>query len=377
MASLLVQPHTVVEETTVPVEKPDPKQTAGETKTTAPVEKPDPKQTAEETKTTAPVEDSKPKQTAGETKTTAPAEKSNSMQQLLYAPQWNLEEMQLILTYKRKDWEEKNCQIEDSDQPTPDRFLKAEKGNPDLARSRWRYTMWFKEKFGLNHLLDLPHPLYEVISKYYPCAFFGLTKDGKHPVSVEKVPSINDVKLAELGIGMNEIFYHYLWITEYGYTRLAGDGTRGELSGYAITDLKGGSLSMAMGGFKRLYGNLVGSYFEMHEPESSFKVDVINAPGFFNWVVYPVVKLMAKKQTLAKIKVFSSSNKKFVAHISKNVNLDELPVEYGGTLKNDDCFKGVHSINQHALATEVLKKHNLQMFTEEMLLERLKNNSKQ
>ena len=134
MASLLVQPHTVVEETTVPVEKPDPKQTAGETKTTAPVE------------------DSKPKQTAGETKTTAPAEKSNSMQQLLYAPQWNLEEMQLILTYKRKDWEEKNCQIEDPDQPTPDKFLKAEVGNPDLARSRWRHTMWFKEKFGLNHL---------------------------------------------------------------------------------------------------------------------------------------------------------------------------------------------------------------------------------
>jgi hypothetical protein len=294
--------------------------------------------------------------------------KESTAKPLLHAPKWDLERMKSILEYRRKDWENHKYQVEvDDSVPTPLRFINSEKGNPSLARSRWLHTMWYKEEFGLNDLLNIPHPLFDIIDKYYPMAFFGLTSDNKSSITLECFPKLDHETLTKLGIGESEIFFHYLWMTQFGREHILKDG-----STYNIVDLDGGSLSMLYSSSKKYQlGNLIGKYFEKHEPESACKIDVINAPGWFNWMVYPLIKLIAKRETLEKVDVFSTSNKRFVNHIQKSLPMEQIPVCYGGNL-NESPFEGKYQKISREIAMNVLKEKNLQMFTEEMLIERLK-----
>ena len=272
--------------------------------------------------------------------------------------------MKTILAYKQSDWETDNCQVPTSNStPTPQRWLDAEREDPALARSRWRHTSWYRQEFGVDTILSTPHPLFDIISQHVPLAYLGLTLNQGHPISLECFPKINHVTLKKLGIGLSEIFFHYLWITEYGRVHIKDAST------YNILDTDGSSLSMLYGKKKEL-ANLLGSYFEQHMPETTHAIDIINAPGWFNWMVYPLIKLIAAKETLRKLQVFSTANASFVAHASEQIDMNQIPIKYGGTLETG-AFEGEHAVLQRKVAMQCLNIHGLGMWTEAMLVERL------
>ena len=282
---------------------------------------------------------------------------------LIQSNKFDYDRMQTILTYSRKEWEENNCQMDVSDTiPTPQLWLNSEKKDPELARSRWKYTLWYRNEFGINDILTVPHPLYAIMTKYVPISYIGMTNDGLHPISLECFPKINLVALENLGISYPEILYHYMWYTEYGRQKIVDANT------YNILDLNGGSIMMVRGR-RKVLADILGLYFERHMPESTYKIDIINAPGWFNWVVYPLVKLIAKKETTDKINVFSTPNATFSEHLSQSITLKNVPEMYGGSLMLVDELE--HNLKQKNLAEKVLMDCNMAMFTEEDLMERL------
>ena len=39
---------------------------------------------------------------------------------------------------------------------------------------------------------------------------------------------------------------------------------------------------------------------EQHYPERTFKIKILNAPGWFNWIAWPIVTKLANAATLSK-----------------------------------------------------------------------------
>ena len=46
---------------------------------------------------------------------------------------------------------------------------------------------------------------------------------------------------------------------------------------------------------------------EQHYPERTFKIKILNAPGWFNWIAWPIVTKLANAATLSKGK-YSKAN---------------------------------------------------------------------
>ena len=286
---------------------------------------------------------------------------------LHHLPAWDYERMQQVLTYDRATWEKLNYQIDVPDNvPTPIRWLQSEKEDPLLARSRWRHTMWFRKEFGIDRILDVPYPLYDVMSQHVPLSYLGTchSEDSQlqHPISLECFPKINQSALAKLGLSYSEILYHYIWYTEYGRKRISDNNV------FNLLDLEGGSITM-VAGQKKILSSVLGRYFEKHMPESTYSITIVNAPSWFNWIVYPLIKLIAKKETLEKLHVFSVPNKSFLLHLNENMNVDKvLPkrLHYNYNNNNTKCSdeggeggeggEGVYAKKQRVLVMKLLQK---------------------
>jgi len=137
---------------------------------------------------------------------------------------------------------------------------------------------------------------------------------------------------------------------------------------FNLLDLEGGSITM-VAGQKKILSSVLGRYFEKHMPESTYSITIVNAPSWFNWIVYPLIKLIAKKETLEKLHVFSVPNKSFLLHLNENMNVDKvLPkrLHYNYNNNNTKCSdeggeggeggEGVYAKKQRVLVMKLLQK---------------------
>ena len=251
------------------------------------------------------------------------------------------------------------------DVPTPPRWLAAEPGKPNLARLRWRYTTTFRETFGLDQILQTPHPLFAIMARHIPMRYLGRDLSGRFGISLEAPPRCNVEALAKLGIGIEEIAYHYIWYSEYGYRRL---GIEANIN---VIDFAGASLSHLRGARKRL-SDLLGQYFEQHNPESTKQINFLNSPSWFGWVVFPLIKLIAAKETVAKMFVFGKKDaKKARAHLATTVDLALVPSSVGGTCEITGDWAAAQQETHDAMvqfAHDVCAASNVEMLTEDALL---------
>jgi hypothetical protein len=251
---------------------------------------------------------------------------------------------------------------------TPQRFLNCEKDDPALARLRWRHTTWFRKKFGYLTILDKPHPLFHVIKKYWPNYYYGQDRTGSHPVFFDKPAGVDLKSLYKLGITDADLCYHYVWITEFCYNHLCKP--EDDLAScITVYNMEGLDSSLVMGSKKKFIMKTM-KIFEQHYPERTHKMYILNAPGWFNWLAWPIVKTLANEQTLEKIKCFSSGGAKFMKSISKLCDPAKLPVSFGG----ESCApmdQSPSELQMRALAIKVCADHGVKMITEIELMDEM------
>lgn len=190
----------------------------------------------------------------------------------------------------------------------------------------------WRQKNDVDSILTKYQPP-EVLTKYYSGGYNGVSKEG-YPIWIE-VMANNDQKGLFNSVTKKEIVQYRCYQTERMFKNICPELTKkfGRKIDKAIQiiDLQGL-------GLKHLWLPAVETYTEVltlgeaHYPDSLKTAYVINAPAAFPFA-YSLVKGFLSEDTRSKIKVFGSNYKE---HLLKDIDVDQLPVHWGGTAKDPD-----------------------------------------
>ena len=249
------------------------------------------------------------------------------------------------------------------DVPTPPKWLASEPDNPKLARIRWRYTQMVYKRFDLNTILERPHPMFEVIQKYTKVLYLGVSRDKKSSVTLDDPTRVDWENINRLGITMEELVYHYLWYAEYQHSSRMGNTTS------CISCIDVGNMDFSyLRGKKKQLGSVLPKFFEVHSPESNLTTFITNTPGWFNWMVWPLIKLTLNKRVQAKLNIVPSpkTDKKYKEKLAKLVDMACIPKEIGG--ESEDPWNNHYQRGMHEMAAEACAKAGIKMLTEDDVL---------
>jgi len=242
-------------------------------------------------------------------------------------------------------------------QETPQRWLNAEKDDPQLARRRWKFTEKWRADQGVDRILEIPHVNYEKIKPVFQNYYYSVDREGRCPLYIES-PALLDIQnLQKAGLTIDDFIFHYIWITEYIWTEYMKGNE--ESRTLLLMDLEDVSMSTVRGKSMEIIKKMM-KIFGTHYPERTEKAFICNGPWWFN-SVYTVVKVIMNKNTVAKFNVFSSNKSKSLADALKEyVDEDKIPIKYGGTSAGSMLDAPVEK-QMRAFAHAVVKKCGLQM----------------
>eukprot|EP00917_Polyrhabdina_sp_WS-2016_P004755 GHVP01010979.1.p1 GENE.GHVP01010979.1~~GHVP01010979.1.p1 ORF type:complete len:244 (+),score=36.18 GHVP01010979.1:133-864(+) len=206
----------------------------------------------------------------------------------------------------------------------PVRFLNGCLGNEIEARERWEATKKWRASYGTDGILDEPQKHFHLLKRMYPHFVHKKSKDG-HLVYFEQPGKCDVHKLFQSGVTLDDIARHYVFTAEYFWRIL---DPREEAKQVSIFDLKGAHFSDLYGNALKLFRKC-SELIQMHYPERSAGIVVINAPFWFQ-AAFSLVSPFIDPRTKKKIVVCggSSSYKKVLLD---HLDEQDLPVTYGGT----------------------------------------------
>jgi len=204
----------------------------------------------------------------------------------------------------------------------PPRFMRGLLNDEKNARARWQQTKKWREKEGIDFLLDEPNPGYYQFKKHYKHYYHKRSKTGEF-LYVEKCGQGKVENLWKMGFTMQQLARHYVWTSEYMWRVKDRDDDKMlislfDLKGCTLNQLKGTQLSL----FKEC-SMLIGS----HYPERSKMTFVINAPWWIS-AAFTIIRPFMDPRTFEKIKVLGSDYKK---HLFEYFDPSVIPIELGGT----------------------------------------------
>ena len=203
--------------------------------------------------------------------------------------------------------------------PPPPRPAAQAKG-----RKRYILTMTWRMANKLPTILDRPHPLMRFIKAHTNHFFYGRTRAG-HCVYYETPKAAKLDVFAKAGVTIDELLYHFVYISEYLYQRM---DTQENARCLSVVDCTGISLGDMRGDVVD-YLKKVAQITQTHYPERSAGIMIINAPFSFRFV-WAIVKNFMDPVTLKKTHLFGSS---FKTEVDKLIDLSQFPEEFGGTTK--------------------------------------------
>lgn len=132
--------------------------------------------------------------------------------------------------------------------------------------------------------------------------------------------------LVSQGVDVDEMIWHYVWINEYIYSRWVPDP-----DGQIITVVDIAGLSMTGMSTRSIeFISRALTLIQAHYPARAQVILLVNAPFFFSYI-WGIVKGAADDYTSNTLKVFSTAQT--FAALCEYIEPDQIPVEYGGTLK--------------------------------------------
>lgn len=175
------------------------------------------------------------------------------------------------------------------------RFIAAEKGNEEKGKERYLQTVAWRKEHELDQILRRPHHNFEKIKKCYPQYFHGRSKAG-NPVYYEKPGKIDLVALKQLGLSIEDLIYHYMYITEFLWTYIEPEDAARSIT---VLDVSGIGMS-SLGGEVLDFIKRASSFTAAHYPERSAHIFIINIPGWFN-MIWRIVKPLIDPVTRDKV----------------------------------------------------------------------------
>lgn len=207
----------------------------------------------------------------------------------------------------------------------PQRFIDAEKGNVEKGKQRWLDTINWRRENDMDNILKQPHPKFHIICKHYPHWFHLRAKSGA-PVYYERPSKINLKALKDAGITMEDLLYHYRFITEFLWVYIqptepptGKSVTVLDIHGMGMKDVGGPVLD-----FIRAASGFTGA----HYPERCSQIFILNAPWYFTGI-FKMLKTFLDPVTVAK--TFVCSPKEGTEKLLKFIDKENLPKLFGGS----------------------------------------------
>lgn len=206
----------------------------------------------------------------------------------------------------------------------PFRFIRAEKGDINAAKTRWAETCEWRKELGMDEILSKPHPKMELIKANYP-HYFHLRGKKNECCYYERPAQINLSELRKQGVVLEELLRHYALCCEYMWSEI--EPTEDGKSIYVI-DLDGIGLRDFVGDVVD-FVKKASSFTAAHYPERSGSIYIINVPSWFS-VIWNAVKHMVDDVTKKKITIMRYGQEAITKALMERINIENIPPEYGG-----------------------------------------------
>jgi hypothetical protein len=132
--------------------------------------------------------------------------------------------------------------------------------------------------------------------------------------------------LKSSGASVDELVKHYIYMTEYCWKVLMPHENQKTITVFDVDNL----------GMRDLKGDVMAfikrttKIIQLHYPERSQVILVINAPAWFSFV-FKLIKPMLTPQTIAKVKIFSKAET--LIGMQEFIEIAQIPAMYGGMLQ--------------------------------------------
>ncbi|KAL3778947.1 hypothetical protein HJC23_001248 [Cyclotella cryptica] len=150
---------------------------------------------------------------------------------------------------------------------TWERYLRATNDDVEEAQKRLSETLQWRLDHGMDSILTLPHPYFDVIKQFYPHAFH-LHGYNQEPVYVEFPAKIDLRAMRDHGVSLNDLLRHYALITEFMWTYISPDQNGPRSRGITVIDLDGLRLQDFVGEVVT-FVKRAASFTSRHYPESA------------------------------------------------------------------------------------------------------------
>jgi hypothetical protein len=171
-----------------------------------------------------------------------------------------------------------------------------------------------------------------VFNTYYPQGDVGFSKLG-HPIAHNPWGYADNETLMK-SMRSSDCFKGVLYIQEYRRRWRCAEGAQrvGAHVGQVlyIHDLEGLSLSSMSSALHII--TQMSTIVEQNTPEITYKIFLVNAPSIF-WAIYKLIKPLMPAETKKKLHICKGNGKE---ELLVEVEPDQLPVHYGGTMRGPD-----------------------------------------
>ncbi|EFX85317.1 hypothetical protein DAPPUDRAFT_237865 [Daphnia pulex] len=229
----------------------------------------------------------------------------------------------------------KDCKLPDPSDNYILKWLVARNFDLNLAEKMLRHSVEWRRANRIDEILDNWEPPI-VLVKYYPLGIVGWDKQFR-PVWTIAFGHIDWRGILQ-SVSKRDYLRYVCYLVEKGIVEFKKCSERAKKpvsTSTFIIDMEG--LSMRQMGYKpfRDIGIETVKILEANYPEDLSKVIIINAPKPFT-LVFSMVKPFLHQVTLDKISVYGFDKNEWSAALLKEIDADQLPVYYGGTMVDEN-----------------------------------------
>ncbi|XP_076233425.1 SEC14-like protein 2 [Calliopsis andreniformis] len=214
------------------------------------------------------------------------------------------------------------------------RWLRARKWDPAAAEKMLRDSLEWRKQWDVDKLSEWDPP--QILKEYLPHGLCGFDKDGA-PVIVVYFDALDLYGILHVVSRMDMIKITIKSLEEY--LRICREQMQkyGPKAGQVVVifDMQGFNLRQYLW---RPAGEVVITLIQMYEanyPEILKTCYIINAPKVFAFA-FSVAKKFMNEYTLSKIQIYKADPVKWQTAIFNNIEKDQVPAFFGGTLKDPD-----------------------------------------
>jgi len=190
----------------------------------------------------------------------------------------------------------------------PTRWLDMKKGDREGAKEAFETHLAWREEFGVDTILERPHPNFDICKQMIPHYFAG--RDPHNNIIFVQRPAHVDFELMRMNNGtIDDLLLHYVYVIQYCWN-IMEDAPDAIMTN--VVDMRGSSFRQMSNSEYIDFGKRFVSMMSANYPGRSYKTLIINAPTWIN-VLYKIFKPMLRESTRQKIIILKAGEEQDTA----------------------------------------------------------------